>query len=68
MLKNKACAGSATGKPSSRHPLQDWSDDDSDDACLMFLNPIALAFAFLASSMSGIPDEEVIRLRRIYNF
>jgi hypothetical protein len=26
----------------------------------MFLNPIALAFAFPASPMSGIPDEEVI--------
>jgi hypothetical protein len=62
MLKNKAYAGSAIGKPSSHHPLQDWSDDDSDDACLMFLNTIALAFTFPASPMLGIPNEDVIHL------
>jgi hypothetical protein len=53
-------AGSAAGKTSSRHPIEDWSDDDSDGDCHMYLNPMPLAFAFPASPTSGIPDDEVV--------
>jgi hypothetical protein len=53
-------ADSTVGKTSSRHPIEDWSDDDSDGDCHMYLNPMPLAFAFLASPTSGIPDDEVV--------
>jgi hypothetical protein len=60
MPKN-TCVASATGKASSsRHSIQDWSDDDSDEDCRMFICPIPLAYALPAMPSSVIPDEEVI--------
>jgi hypothetical protein len=53
-------AGSAVGKTSSRHSIQDWSDDHSDRDCRMFLDPTPLAYAFPAAPSLGIPDEEVV--------
>jgi hypothetical protein len=62
-------AAAATGKASSsRHFTQDWSDDDSDEDCRMFicLTPLAyalpttpLAHAFPMPS-SAIPDDMVV--------
>jgi hypothetical protein len=53
-------AGLAVGKTSSRHSIKDWSDDDSDRDCQMLLDPMPLAFSFLAMPTSGIPDSEVV--------
>jgi hypothetical protein len=52
-------AGSAVGKTSSRHPIQDWSNDDSDED-YMYLNLKPLAFAFPASPTSGISEDKVV--------
>jgi hypothetical protein len=52
-------AGSAMGKTSSRHPIQDWSNDDSDED-YMYLKPKPLAFAFPASPTSGISEDKVV--------
>jgi hypothetical protein len=58
MPKN-TCAASATGKASSSwHSIQDWSDDDSDEECLMYYDPISYTFPTIPSS--AIPDEEVV--------
>jgi hypothetical protein len=59
MPKN-TCAASAAGKTSSRHSIQDWSDDDSDGDCRMFLDPTPLAYAFPAMPSPAIPDEDVV--------
>jgi hypothetical protein len=60
MPKN-TCAASATGKASSsRHSIQDWSDDDSDGDCRMYLDPMPLAYAFPIMPSSVIPDDEVV--------
>jgi hypothetical protein len=59
MPKN-TCAGFAAGKTSSQHSIQDWSDDDSDDDCRMFLGPMPIAYAFPAAPSPGIVDEDVV--------
>jgi hypothetical protein len=66
-LPKNTCAASAVGKASSsRHSTQDWSEDDSDDDCQMFICPTPLAYALPATPLayampsSAIPDEEVI--------
>jgi hypothetical protein len=54
-------AASAVGKASSsRHSIQDWSDDDSDGECLMYYDPMPLAYTFPTIPSSVIPDEEVV--------
>jgi hypothetical protein len=60
MPKN-TCAASAAGKASSSwHSIQDWSDDDSDEECLMYYDPTSLSYAFPTMPSSAIPDEEVV--------
>jgi hypothetical protein len=66
-LPKNTCAASAAGKASSSwHSTQDWSEDDSDEDCRMFICPTPLAYALpttpLAYAMpsSVIPDEEVV--------
>jgi hypothetical protein len=60
MPKNTRAA-SATGKASSsRHSIQDSSDDDSDEEILMYYDPMSLAYAFPTIPSSVIPDEEVV--------
>jgi hypothetical protein len=60
MPKNTRVA-SATGKASSsRHSIQDWSDDDSNGECLMYFDPMPLAYAFPTIPSLVIPDEEVV--------
>jgi hypothetical protein len=66
-LPKNTRAASATGKASSsRHSTQDWSEDDSDDDCQMFIFPTPLAYALPATPLayampsSAIPDEEVV--------
>jgi hypothetical protein len=45
-LPRNTRAASAVGKASSsRHFTQDWSDDDSDEDCQMFICPTPLAYA-----------------------
>jgi hypothetical protein len=51
---------SAVGKTSSRHSIQDWSDDDSDGDCRMYLNLTPLAYALHAMPSPAIPDEDVV--------
>jgi hypothetical protein len=68
-LPRSTRAAAATGKgSSSRHFTQDWSDDDSDEDCRMFicLTPLAyalpttpLAYAFPMPS-SAISDDMVV--------
>jgi hypothetical protein len=68
-LPQSTCAAVATGKgSSSQHFTQDWSDDDFDEDCWMFIcsTPLAyalpttpLAYAFPMPS-SAIPDDMVI--------
>jgi hypothetical protein len=62
-------AGSSAGKSSSRHSIQDWSDDDSDGDYRMFIDPMPLAYtipmmprayAFPAAPSPSIPDEDVV--------
>jgi hypothetical protein len=64
--KNTRAASAAGKASSSRHSTQDWSEDDSDEDCRMFICPTPLAYALpttpLAYAMpsSVIPDEEVV--------
>jgi hypothetical protein len=59
-LPRSTRAAAATGKASSpRHFTQDWSDDDSDEDCRMFICPTPLAYAFPMPS-SAIPDDMVV--------
>jgi hypothetical protein len=68
-LPRNTRAASAMGKASSsQHFTQDWSDDDSDEDCRMFICPTPLAYALPATPLahvfpmpsSAIPDEEVV--------
>jgi hypothetical protein len=60
-LPKNTSAASVVGKASSsRHSIQDWSDDDSDEDCRMFICPTPLAYALPAMPSSVIPDEEVV--------
>jgi hypothetical protein len=64
--KNTRAASAAGKASSSRHSTQDWSEDDSDDDCQMFICPTPLAYALPATPLayampsSAIPDEEVV--------
>jgi hypothetical protein len=60
MPKNTRAASAAGKASSSRHSIQDWSDDDSDGECFMYFDPIPLAYAFPTIPSSAIPDEEVV--------
>jgi hypothetical protein len=68
-LPRSTRAAAATGKASSsRHFTQDWSDDDSDEDCRMFICPTPLAYALPTTplayafpmSSSAIPDDMVV--------
>jgi hypothetical protein len=68
-LPRSTRAAAATGKASSpRHFTQDWSDDDSDDDCRMFICPTPLAYVLPTTSLayafpmpsSAIPDDMVV--------
>jgi hypothetical protein len=60
-LPKNTCATSAAGKASSsRHSIQDRSDDDSDEEILMYYDPMPLAYAFPTILSSVIPDDEVV--------
>jgi hypothetical protein len=49
-------AAAAAGKASSfRHFTQDWSDDDSDEDCQMFICPTPLAYAFPETPAYAFP-------------
>jgi hypothetical protein len=60
MPKNTRAASAAGKASSSRHSIQDWSDDDFDRECLMYYDPMPLAYAFHTIPCSVIPDEEVV--------
>jgi hypothetical protein len=66
-LPKNTRTASAVGKASSsRHSTQDWSEDDSDEDCQMFICPTPLAYALPATLLayampsSVIPDKEVV--------
>jgi hypothetical protein len=68
-LPRSTRAAAATGKASSpRHFTQDWSDDDSDEDCQMFICPTPLAYALPTTPLayafpmpsSAIPDDMVV--------
>jgi hypothetical protein len=58
--KNTRIASAAGKASSSRHSIQDWSDDDSDGECRMYLDPTPLAYAFPTMPSPAIPDDEVV--------
>jgi hypothetical protein len=58
--KNTRAAFAAGKASSSRHSIQDRSDDDSDKKILMYYDPMPLAYAFPTIPSSAIPDEEVV--------
>jgi hypothetical protein len=60
MPKNTHATSAAGKTSSSRHSIQDWSDNDSDEECLMYYDPIPLSYAFPTIPSSAIPDEEVV--------
>jgi hypothetical protein len=60
MPKNTRAASAAGKASSSRHSIQEWSDDESDEDCRMYLDPMPLAYAFPTMPSSVIPDVEVI--------
>jgi hypothetical protein len=60
MPKNTRAASAVGKASSSRHSIQDWSDDDSDEECLMYYDPMPLSYAFPIIPSSAIPDKEVI--------
>jgi hypothetical protein len=60
MPKNTCTASTAGKASSSRHSIQDWSDDDSDEKFLMYYDPIPLSYAFPTIPSSAILDEEVV--------
>jgi hypothetical protein len=60
MPKNTRAASAAGKASSSRHSIQNWSDNDSDGECLMYYDPMPLAYAFPTIPSSAILDEEVI--------
>jgi hypothetical protein len=60
-LPKNTRAASATGKASSsRHSIQDWSEDDFDEEILMYYDPTPLAYAFPTIPSSVILDDEVV--------
>jgi hypothetical protein len=60
-LPKNTRAASAMGKASSsRHSTQDWSEDDYDEDCRMFICPTPLAYALPTMPSLVIPDEEVV--------
>jgi hypothetical protein len=68
-LPRSTRAAAATGKGSSpRHFTQDWSDDDSNEDCRMFICLTHLAYALPATPLayafpmpsSAIPDDMVV--------
>jgi hypothetical protein len=60
MPKNTRAAFAVSKASSSRHSIQDWTDNDSDEDCRMFICPTPLAYALPTMSSSAIPDEEVV--------
>jgi hypothetical protein len=60
MPKNTRAASAASKASSSRHSIQDWSDDDSDGECRMYLDPMPLAYSFPTMPSSAILDDEVV--------
>jgi hypothetical protein len=58
--KNTRAASAAGKASSSRHSIQDRSDDDSDKEILMYYDPMPLSYAFPTIPSSAIPDEEVV--------
>jgi hypothetical protein len=60
MPKNTRAASAASKASSFRHSIQDWSDDDSDEDCRMYLDPMPLTYAFPTMPSSVIPDKEVV--------
>jgi hypothetical protein len=60
MPKNTRAASAAGKTSSSRHSIQDWSDDDSDGDCRMFLDLTPLAYAFPTMHSPTISDEDVV--------
>jgi hypothetical protein len=61
IMPKKTRATSATGKASSsRHSIQDWSDDDSNGDCRMFLDPTTLAYAFPTMPSPAIPEDKIV--------
>jgi hypothetical protein len=68
-LPRSTRATAATGKAySPRHFTQDWSDDDSDEDCRIFICPTPLAYALPTTPLayafpmpsSAIPDDMVV--------
>jgi hypothetical protein len=60
-LPKNTRATSAAGKASSsRHSIQDWSEDDFDEEILMYYDPTPLAYAFPTIPSLVIPDDEVV--------
>jgi hypothetical protein len=52
-LPRSTRAAATMGKASSsRHFTQDWSDDDSDEDCRMFICPTPLAYALPTTSLA----------------
>jgi hypothetical protein len=64
--KNTRAASAAGKASSSRHSTQDWSEDDSDDDCRMFICPTPLAYAPPAMPSSVIPDDVVVDVAPLY--
>jgi hypothetical protein len=60
MPKNTRAACAVGKASSSRHSIQDWSDDDSDRECRMYLDPTPLAYAFPTMPSPAISDDEVV--------
>jgi hypothetical protein len=67
--KNTRAASAAGKASSSRHSTQDWSEDDSDEDCRMFICPTPLAYALPATPLayavptmpsSVIPDVVIV--------
>jgi hypothetical protein len=58
--KNTRAASAAGKASSSRHSIQDRSDDDSDEEILMYYDPMPLAYAFPTILSSVIPDDKVV--------
>jgi hypothetical protein len=68
-LPRSTRAAAATGKASSpRHFTQDWSDEDSDEDCRMFICPTPLTYVLPSTDLayafpmpsSAIPDDMVV--------
>jgi hypothetical protein len=54
MPKNTRATSTVGKASSSRHLIQDWSDDDSNGECQMYLDPTPLAYAFPTVPSSAI--------------